>query len=145
MKNSLKAIAPWTLGLLLAIAGAPCLRAQITNDIQANIGHSFVIGNKTLPPGQYTFHAESNTGGELMIARNGRGDNVDQFSVRPSIDQLTPRHSQLIFNKYGHTEFLSKIYEGGNRDGVAVSEISGREARLIRDGHHPVEHTEEQR
>jgi len=143
MKMCLKATGLFDVALFLGTLGAPWLSAQVTNDIKAHIDHSFVIGDKTLPPGDYTFRTEL-TSGQLMIVRNSKGDNVAQFSVRESIDNRTLKHSELVFKKHGDTEFLSKIYEGGNPNGVAVSEISREESRLMKEGRQAMEHTEEQ-
>ena len=143
MQGSLKAIRPLMAGLLLT-AGTSWMTAQITNEIKAHIDHSFVIADKTLPPGDYTFRIQGDTTGSLMVARNAKGDNVAEFAVRQSVDNRSPRHSEVIFKKYGNTEFLNKIYEGGNPNGVAVSEISKEEARLVKEGRQGMEHTEEQ-
>ena len=144
MKNILKAAAPVLFSLCLAAVCAPWLGAQITNQIRAHVDHSFIIGNKTLPPGDYTFRMEGDTNQGVIVVQNGRGDNVEQFAVRQSVDSHTPRHTELVFHKYGNTEFLTKIYEGGNKDGVAVAEISKHEAALMNGGQHGMEHTEEQ-
>jgi len=143
MKNLVKTVTPVLVSLFF-LTSAAWLNAQITNQIRAHVRHSFMIGDKTLPPGEYTFRIEGNSDEGVMTARNSKGDIVDQFSVRQSIDNHRPRHSALVFEKYGHTEFLSKIYESGNKNGVAVSEQSKEEARLMHDGQHAVEHTEQE-
>lgn len=142
MQRSLKAIRPLMAGLLLTVT--PWLTAQITNEIKAHIDHSFVVADKTLPPGDYTFRTQGDGTGAIMVARNSRGDNVAEFAVRQSVDNRSPKHSELIFKKYGNTEFLNKIYEGGNPNGVAVSETSKEETRLIQEGRGGMEHAEEQ-
>jgi hypothetical protein len=80
----------------------------------------------------------------VMTARNQNGDVVAQFNVRQSIDNRRPRHSEIVFKRYGNTEFLSKVYESGSKEGVAVTETSKEEARLVSQGQHGMEHTEEQ-
>ena len=80
-----------------------------------------------------------------MIAQNGRGDNVAQFSVRQSINNRAPRHTQLTFRKYGDTEFLTKVYEGGRTDGHSrYRRQQSEEKRLIGNGQHGVETDEDQ-
>lgn len=128
---------------LLALS-APSLFAQITNQIHAHITHSFVIGDKTLPPGNYTFRIEGNSDQGVMTARNEHGDIVAQFNVRQSIDNRRPKHSEIVFKRYGNTEFLSKVYETGSKQGVAVAETSKEEEHLVSQGQHGMEHTEEE-
>jgi hypothetical protein len=144
MKPYTKTLAPVAIILLFVTLGAPRLRAQITNPIQAQINHSFVVANEVLPPGHYTFRMEHDTNQNVMTVQNGKGAYVGQFSVRQSIDNRTPRHAELVFNKYGNLEFLTKVYENGNPDGVAVTETSKEEARLMQNGQRGLEHTEEQ-
>ena len=55
MKSHVRTLAPVLAGFCFLIAGAPGMHAQITNAVQAHVDHSFVIGDKTLPPGEYTF------------------------------------------------------------------------------------------
>lgn len=144
MKNYLRTLAPILASFVLLIFGALCLNAQPANPIEAHIDHSFVIGEKTLPPGQYTFRIEHNTSVGVMRVENQRGDNVAQFEVRQTTADHRPQHSELVFRKYGNTEFLSKIFEGGSRTGVALTETSKQEERLVSTGQHAIEHTEEQ-
>jgi hypothetical protein len=130
--------------LFFMTAGGSWANAQITNALQAHVNHSFVIGDKTLPPGEYTFRMEGDSNLGVMTVQNKNGDTVAQFNVRQSIDTQTPKHSQLVFRRYGNTEFLSKVYEGGTKNGVAVTETAKEEARFVSEGKHPQEHTEEQ-
>lgn len=143
MKNHLKAFAPILTGLLFGIALS--LNAQIVNPIQAQINHSFVIGDHTLPAGEYTFRMEKNSGLNVMRVENQRGDNVAQFEVRETTANHRPRHSEIVFRRYGNVEFLSKIFEGGSRTGAELTQTSKDEARIVSQGVHPLEHTEEQR
>ena len=55
MKTYVRNFAPALVGIFFVTIGAPWLDAQITNPIRAHIDHSFVISDKTLPPGEYTF------------------------------------------------------------------------------------------
>jgi hypothetical protein len=80
-----------------------------------------------------------------MIATSQNDTNVAQFLVRQSVDDHRPSHAELVFHKYGDTEFLSKIFGVGSRNGLAVAQPSKQEARLINEGQQPVEHSEEQK
>jgi len=80
----------------------------------------------------------------IMTATSADGNEGIEFLVRESIDSHTPRHTELIFNRYGNKEFLTHIYEIGDKTGVAVAENSREEMRLRKQGKAPFEHTEEQ-
>jgi hypothetical protein len=128
----------------MTIASAP-LSAQIGRPIEAKIDHAFTIANTTLPPGQYTFQMLPGSDLTVMTATSADGKTADEFLVRESEAQTTPKHSELYFNRYGGHEFLTRIYEQGSRIGVAVAEPSRMELRLQKQGQHAVEHGEEQK
>lgn len=136
---------------LLAVAsavvmtfGAQLSSAQITNAIKAHINHKFTIGDTTLPPGQYTFRMMPDTDLSVMTVTSSDGNIAEDFLVRESLAPDMPNRSELIFDRYGKTELLDKIYEQGTRTGVAVMEPSMAESRLQKQGQHPAQHTEEQ-
>ena len=130
--------------LLLLVFAASAAQAQITDQIEANVHHSFILGNTTLPPGRYIFRMLSDSNLEFMRATSADGRTSTEFLVRESEDSHTPRHSELIFNRYGSKEFLARIYQVGTKDGVAVADVSREEGRLQKKGQKAAEHTEEQ-
>jgi hypothetical protein len=128
------------LGLMFLCA--PRAHAQIMNDIYATIHHPFIVGDATLPAGRYDFRVTHDVWLRAMIVRNLRTNKSVEFLVRSSVDSHTPNHTDLIFNKYGHKEFLLHIYETGDKVGVTVIEPSREEARLLKQGQKPTVHTE---
>lgn len=142
MKNYL--LAPVLAGLGFIALSPLSLHAQITAPVRAHIAHSFMVGDKTLPPGDYTFRVEGNTDQGIMEVQSQSGENIAQLNVRQSIDNRRPKHSEIVFKRYGNTEFLSKVYESGSKHGVAVTETGKEEARLVSQGQHAIEHTEEE-
>jgi hypothetical protein len=145
MKTHLRTLAPVLVSLFFVTAGAPWLNAQITNEIRVHLDHTFVIGNTTLPPGEYTFRMMQDSDLSVMTV-TGENDKTNvEFIVRETIDDHTPSHSDLVFRKYGNTEFLSKVFEAGSKGGVEVTETSRQEARFVKHGQHATEHTETQK
>ena len=124
--------------------GAQLSNAQIANAIKANVAHRFTVGTATLPPGHYTFRVLQGTDMTTMTVTSADGNTADEFLVREAEAKSTPKNSELVFNRYGTHEFLTKIFEKGSKLGEAVVEPSREELRLQRQGQHPVEHTEEQ-
>jgi hypothetical protein len=136
MKNHLKA-------MVLILVSAFFLNAQIVNRIEANINHSFLIGNNTLPPGQYTFRMVPESELALMTVTDQNGKTIE-FRVHATTANHSPRHSELVFRKYGDTEILTKIFEKGLPDGSEVVETNKQEASLAKQGR-AIEHSEEQK
>ncbi len=145
MKNYLRMLAPVLVSLLFVSAGTPWLNAQITDAIRAHVDHSFIIGNTTLPPGEYTFRMMQDSDLAVMTATSENDKTSVEFIVRDAIDDHTPSHSELVFRKYGNTEFLSKIFESGSKTGAEVTETNRQEARLAKHMQHATEHSEEQK
>jgi len=146
MKSHLRMLPPVLLiSLLFVTAGAALLNAQIADPIRAHVDHSFIIGNTTLPPGEYTFRMMQDSDLAVMNATSENDKTSVDFIVRETTADHTPSHSELVFRKYGNTEFLSKLFEGGSKSGAEVTETSRQEARLAKQMQHATEHTEEQK
>ena len=144
MRIQTKTFLPALFSAVLMTVGAESMSAQIVNPIVAHINHSFSIGDVTLPPGQYTFQMLSGSDLSAMTVRSADGNASDEFLVLTTEAPTTPKHSEVIFNRYGDHQFLTKIYEKGSRTGVQVVEPSREESRLQKQGQHPTEHAEEQ-
>jgi hypothetical protein len=145
MKKDLRTLATVLVSLFFVTASAPWLSAQIANEIRAHLDHSFVIGNTTLPPGDYTFRMVQDSDSSVMTVTSQDDKISEEFLVRTTIADHTPKHSELLFRKYGNTEFLNKIFEAGSKSGAEVTETSRQEARLVKHGQHATEHSEEQK
>lgn len=130
---------PACLALML---GAGTAMADITGQIDANIPFQFHIGNTTLPAGKYIFHMLN--GSDLMVMTVSSADNRigQEFLVRTALAPKIPQHAGLEFNRYGHEEFLRRIFEAGAQTGAAVDESSREKSRLQKKGMHPYTHSQ---
>ena len=132
------------LSFFVVVLVAPSLHAQIIGSVHADIHHRFTVGEATLPAGNYVFRMVPHTDLALMTVTSADGNTSDEFLVRRSIDSQVPHHTELVFNRYGDQEFLTDIYEHGEKTGIAVVEPSREQSRLQKLGQDPVVHTEEQ-
>lgn len=132
------------LSLPLLIVAAPVAHAQMMGQIYANISHPFMVVNTTLPPGKYIFQLVPGSDMGAMKVTSATGSTSVEFLVRQSTDDHTPKHTELLFNRYGKTEVLESIFFSHNKYGEAVVEPSREEARLQKQGDKPFGHTEEQ-
>jgi len=120
------------------------MHAQIVGQIGADIHHRFTIGEATLPPGKYVFHMTAHRSLSVMTVTSANGKTSHEFIVRESVDSHVPHHDELVFDRYGQNEFLTHIYQRGEKVGVTVGEPSREEAQMQKQGETAVEHTEEQ-
>ena len=120
----MKIVTKLFLALCLVSLGATLTaNAQIRSDatIRANIPHSFVVNNATLPAGAYVITVVDPYASDLTVLgiRSANGKTavfVDTESV--AVPGLAP-HTELVFDKIGDTYFLSKVFlegdDGGNQ------------------------------
>ena len=144
MKRQLLQVAPVLLSAIFLAAGAVSANAQITDPIRAHIDHSFVAGEKTMPAGDYTFRMVQGSDLQVMQMTNEHTHTSAEFPVIPSQSDHTPKHSEVVFRRYGNTDFLYKVYEMGIQGGVRTTETSKQEKKFVSSGQQPTEHTEEQ-
>jgi hypothetical protein len=102
------------------------LSAQIPGDVDADIPFKFIVNSTTLGPGKYVIRPASQ--GSLEIV--GSGGHATVFVLTEEAEAKTePSKTELVFNRHGDQEFLSKIFIEGERDGVALT-ISPIEKKL---------------
>ncbi|MFP5275537.1 MAG: hypothetical protein ACLGPM_00355 [Acidobacteriota bacterium] len=130
--------------LLLLVLTTPAAHAIINSTVQARLTHPFIVGNTTLPPGEYDFRMVHGTDHRVMSISNMQNTVNVEFLVRACTDSQTPRHSQLVFERYGQSEVLTNVYDSGNKYGEAVVEPSHILDRLKKQDPKPYQHTEQQ-
>lgn len=118
----IKAISFFSLVALVVLFGAGAVRGQIIGDIGANIPFPFYAGDAKFPAGHYVIRPLNGTDLTVMEIATPDGRDSAVFEVRQSRDNIKPRTTELIFDKYGDRYFLSKLYDQGSRAGSAVVE-----------------------
>lgn len=111
------------LALATAVASA---NAQSPNRTMANIPFEFVVGDKTLPAGEYTVKAATTAGDALVIQGVDNGESAVRLS--DSTEQLKNRPARLVFHRYGHNYFLAEVWNGEST-GRAI--VKSRQERAI--------------
>ena len=143
LKNRSRLVLPKAAFALLGVVCIARLSsAQITDEIRANIPHAFIVANTTLPPGEYDFRMMSDSDLSIMTVTSADGKHSVEFAIRDAQANHTPQHSELIFNRYGNKEFLSRIFQQGNNLGSAVADVAREELRMQNKGQHATEHAE---
>ena len=111
-----------SLCLVVGLGATLTSNAQIDSNatIRANIPHSFVVNNTTLPAGTYMIMV-SDHGADLTLLEI-RSTNLKTavfFETEPVNVTRVARQSELVFDKIGDTYFLSRVFlrgdEGGNQ------------------------------
>jgi hypothetical protein len=106
------------LGLMVA-AGRSSAQAEIVGRLKAEIPFSFYVGERELPPGHYTVTVKDLAVG-LMEITSDDGRSSAFFLTNERQERSEPAMSELVFDKYGETNFLSRIVEEGSTDSAVV-------------------------
>jgi hypothetical protein len=106
------------MGLLSVLCAIPAM-AQITTRVTFDAPSAFYAGNTKLPAGSYTVSVPNEDDNLLLIEdADGSHSIFVEFAVTSS---ETPRaKSDVTFNKYGETEFLSQVWVEGQDSGMQV-------------------------
>lgn len=110
-KEILKGFTMLMLMVALALATAVIsANAQSLNTVKANIRFEFVVGDKTLPAGEY-FVKPVSAGGALAIqSADGRNSVLRQSG--PTERDRNKTHARLVFHRYGQNYFLAEVWNG---------------------------------
>lgn len=124
-----------SLCLVVGLGAIATSNAQIESDatIKANIPHSFVVNNTTLPPGTYTVKVADDYGNlNVLEIRSANGKMNVLFDTEPINLARETRQSELVFDKIGDNYFLSRVFLKGDESGNQV--IKSRRQRRLEDG-----------
>ena len=102
------------LMLIVAVALATAVvsaNAQSSSKVISNIPFEFVVGDKTLPAGEYSVRPATASGNALMIqgADNGK---VAIRMTGPTAQRKNNTHARLVFHRYGANYFLAEVWNG---------------------------------
>jgi hypothetical protein len=116
-----------TLAGLILVLAAGSLHAR-SNRMQVTVPFEFVAGGKTLPAGNYIvqFNSDSGTEGTIVLSSDGQRP-IMLVVQRPGLAE--PKHSQLVFHRYGTSFFLTEVRTEGDTTGRALA-TSNREKEM---------------
>jgi hypothetical protein len=115
MKTRILAVAA---ALLASTIVAGQSQAQTPIDLKANVPFVFTVGDKTLPPGDYTIQRALQDSKTVQLIRSTDGKVSMMFGTTEADQNGKDSEPRLIFHRYGNQYFLSQIW---------VSADSGRE------------------
>lgn len=107
-----------SLALMTAVVSA---NAQSANRVvSSSIPFDFVVGNKTLPAGQYNFRRVTSVGEAILIsAKDTKGSIISLTNVLEPTRQNS--RARLVFHRYGQHYFLAEVWGGDGQNGRQLS------------------------
>ena len=112
-KQALKNFTMFSLLLMLTAVSVPAQseRSKIT------IPFSFIVGQKTLPAGEYTVEPNRRNFDKVWLIQSREADASALFTTMPVRANQTQEETKLVFHKYGDQYFLSQIWTPGGNTG----------------------------
>ena len=101
--------------LLMLTAVSVCAQSERGN--VTNIPFSFVVGEKRLPAGEYTFVPNRKDSHDVWLVQRRDGRTKALFITMSVRSSETQEKAKLIFHKYGDQYFLSQIWTPGADSG----------------------------
>jgi hypothetical protein len=108
------------LSLLLMLT-AVTVSAQSGRGGVIDIPFNFIIGQKILPPGEYTVGARSVASDTVWLVQSTDNHAGAFFLTIPVRASETQEKTSLVFHKYGDQYFLSQIWIPGSNLGRELS------------------------
>jgi hypothetical protein len=100
------------LALLLTLAlAATVVTAEGQQRIRANVPFEFIVGDKTLPAGEYAVRAMGAASDVLAIQGTRANHNAIRLT-NPTV--RADMSTSLVFHRYGNKVFLAQVWEGEN-------------------------------
>jgi hypothetical protein len=100
-------------------------QAQSANQLKANIPFSFVIGNQTLPAGEYTVrYVNQNSGKSALLFKSVDGRTSRIVNMNAAQTSRAEIKASLVFNQYGDSYFLSEVWTGSDQYGLSLPKSS---------------------
>ncbi|HUC55153.1 MAG TPA: hypothetical protein VMR90_13965 [Candidatus Cybelea sp.] len=90
--------------------------AQADEPMLVNIPFAFVVGNLTLPAGEYRVETLDRNSAVVLIRCSGAGPSAMVLSNAAQAKDK-PTQSKLIFMRYNNRYFLSQVWNAGSTSG----------------------------
>jgi hypothetical protein len=126
-KQTLKTFTMWSLLLMLTAVSvaAQSERSKIT------IPFSFIVGEKTLPAGEYTVEPNRRNSDRYWLVQNRDSRTSCLFTTMSVRANQTQEETKLVFHRYGDQYFLSQIWTPGANSGRELL-MPGLERKLAK-------------
>lgn len=104
------------LSILLTLAALSiCAQSQTKRTL--TIPFDFIVGQRTLPAGEYIVEPNRRDFDRVWLIQSRDGRTSALFTTKQVQTNETPEQTKLIFHKYGDQYFLSQVWSPGGNTG----------------------------
>ena len=116
------------MSMLFLLSAIPTM-AQIDNRLTFQAPFTFYAANAKLPPGSYTV-TQPDDNAELLLIESTDGSHSVFVEYVPDGSDTAPSKTEITFNKYANTDFLSRIsVQGKNSMQILASKADNNAAK----------------
>jgi hypothetical protein len=114
------------LGTLAVITGLMFLSlmtpamSQIVNGVDFTTSFPFYAGNAKMPAGAYTITQPQGEDTTVLLIQSESGSHSAFLEIIPTQAANAHPQSDVTFNKYGTTDYLSQVWVAGQNYGLQV-------------------------
>jgi hypothetical protein len=125
MKSFAKVVLSMAITCLVSAIPAS---AQIADGLDFTTSFPFYVGNAQMPAGSYKV-TQSDMDETILAIRSEDGSHSALIDFIPTHSDTHHATSDVTFHKYGNTEYLNRLWVGGQKYGMKV-EPTKRESKL---------------
>jgi len=116
------------MSMLFLLTAIPIM-AQVDNRLTFQAPFAFYAGNAKLPAGSYTV-TQPDDNAELLVIESADGSHSVFVEYLPDQSDNPPSKTEITFNKYANTDFLSRIsVQGQNSMQILTSKAERNAAK----------------
>ena len=116
-KQTLKAVTMLVSIIALAFMTAVAANAQSGSlKLRANVPFDFVVGDKTLPAGDYAIR-QMTQGSDVGLLISSRDSRHKAIRLSNAVQASQMKGARITFRRYGNTYFLAQVWTSGSLDG----------------------------
>jgi hypothetical protein len=94
--------------------------AQIANGVDFTTSFPFYAGNAKMPAGAYTITQPADEDNTVLLIQGKDGSHTAFLDIAPTQAANPHPNSDVTFNKYGTTDYLSQVWVTGQNYGMQV-------------------------
>lgn len=112
------------IGTVIAVGSAQ--GQSLAPGIRINIPFDFMVGDKTLPAGEYSIGRARQDLGDTVLSIGGVDRPTHAFPITTAVQTLEPKgQGTLVFHRYGDQYFLFQIWAAGAYTGRVIPKSRG--------------------
>ena len=125
-KQMIKGLTMVMIVVALAFVSAVASANGQSRQQRATIPFEFVVGDKTLPSGQYAVGAITDSGAALRVSSTEQGQSAARLTT--TITRSKADGGKLVFLRYANHYFLSEVWTAGETTGRRLTKSAQQKA-----------------